>query len=330
MKLPEEEISYIGIFRALQLGDLLCSIPAVRALRQTYPHAKIALIGLPTMSTLADRFPNYFDEFIIFPGYLGLPEQGYDPELFEQFLTDMQSRKFDLIVQMQGNGSIVNQLLKSFKSRYLAGFCERDGEESDLFLKYPDYGHEVTRHLALMAHLGIDIRTGGRLEFPLIEHDFDIFSKSILKPLVSPYICLHPGSRGSWRQWPPLYFAATADLCIKKGFQVVITGTRSELALAEQVAAAMLYEPLILAGKTSLGEVAALLSRSQGLISNCTGVSHIAAALEVRSVVISMDGEPKRWGPINTELHHTIDWTKSADYDLVADAVRSLFLDKKL
>jgi ADP-heptose:LPS heptosyltransferase len=57
-----------------------------------------------------------------------------------------------------------------------------------------------------------------------------------------------------------------------------------------------------------------LIESAYLLISNCTGVSHIAAALETPSLVISMDGEPERWGPINTRFHHTIDWTRNPDF----------------
>ena len=67
--------SSIVIFRALQLGDMLCAVPALRAIRDGYPRARIVLIGLPWASELGRRYPAYLDGFIDFPGYPGLPEQ---------------------------------------------------------------------------------------------------------------------------------------------------------------------------------------------------------------------------------------------------------------
>jgi ADP-heptose:LPS heptosyltransferase len=324
MTVLSAEIKKIAIFRALQLGDVMCSIPAIRALRNAFPEARISFIGLPGMKDLIGRFAAYVDEFVAFPGYPGLPEQPYDAELFSVFLRDVQKEKFDLILQMQGNGSVVNDMIGLFGARYLAGFCRYAEDAGTLMLPYPNYGHEINRHLMLMAHLGIPGTSSADLEFPLFDADFEALEnrKLLLEP--QRYVCLHPGSRGSWRQWPPLYFALAADLCAEKGYQVVITGTKEELELTGKVAGLMRHIPIISSGKTDLGSVAALISNARGLIANCTGVSHVAAALRVPSVVISMDGEPERWGPLNKELHRTIDWTTGPEISEVLEAVLSM------
>jgi ADP-heptose:LPS heptosyltransferase len=61
-----------------------------------------------------------------------------------------------------------------------------------------------------------------------------------------------------------------------------------------------------LAGKTSLGSLAALLKKSRLLICNDTGTSHIAAGLKVPSVIITTGSDPYRWAPLNEELHTTL------------------------
>lgn len=101
MKIPASEGRKIIVFKALQLGDLLCSIPAIRALRNAYPHAEITLAGLPWAKSLIMRFPQYFDKYIWFPGYPGLPEQEVNPTAFDEFLLKIQREKYYLALQMQ-------------------------------------------------------------------------------------------------------------------------------------------------------------------------------------------------------------------------------------
>ncbi|AYL95227.1 glycosyltransferase family 9 protein [Mucilaginibacter celer] len=298
MKLPVQEIKKIGIFRALQLGDLLCTIPAIRALRRAYPHAEIILLGLPWAKGFTERFDHYFNGFIHFPGFPGLPEQYFDAKVFPVFIEQMQAEQFDLLLQMQGNGSVVNPMMELFGAKHLAGF-KTDGHyapDNGFFLDYPNHGSEIDRHIALMEHLGC-ANPGNELEFPLSNADLLELGQLNLPIEPQRYVCIHPGSRGSWRQWPVNYFAALADFCIDQGYQAVITGTNDEAEITDAMISQMKNTPIDTTGKTSLGAVGALIWDAALLISNCTGVSHIAAAFKTPSIVISMDGEPHRWGP---------------------------------
>lgn len=320
-----EKIKSIIIFRALQLGDLLCSIPAFRALRNAFPTSHIAIAGLPWMKMLPERFPRYFDEFIWFPGYPGLPEQPFQAEQTARFLLNITQRKFDLALQMQGNGTIVNPMIELFGASIFAGFFIKNDyhPDSPFFLEYPDGISEIHRHLLLMKHLGIK-SDDDALEFPVSNKDQADLKESFGLP-GHKYICVHAGSRGAYRQWPTRNFAYVADRCFDYGYNIVLTGTSDELPIVERVASQMKNSPLIAAGKTNLGAMAALLDGSEGLISNCTGISHVSSALKVKSVVISMDGEPERWAPLNRDLHTTIDWTRAPDFDLVLKAVDARF-----
>lgn len=325
MKIPEYKIKKIAVFRALQLGDMLCAVPALRALHHAYPNASITLLGLPWARALTERFPHYIHSFKHFPGYPGLPEQKTDARSFTPFLKEVQQEHYDLVLQMQGNGSIVNPMVELLGGKYTAGFCLKDDycPDKNLFLEYPTGIHEIERHLRLMNYLGLS-SCGVDLEFPLYKKDYEEYSRLAFPIQPQKYVCVHPGSRGAWRQWPVDYFATLADYCAQQGLQVVLTGTKEEMDIVNEVAKKLKTAAVMAAGKTSIGAVGVLIENALLLISNCTGVSHMAAAFETPSLVISMDGEPERWGPLNKQLHRTIDWKNTPDFELVLTELKSL------
>ena len=325
MLISRETTKHIAVFRALQLGDILCAVPALRNLRRNFPSATISFIGLPNTKALIERFPEYIDEFIPFSGYPGLPEQAFNQVAFEQFSGEMRG-KFDVIFQMQGNGTIVNQMLAKLEPKHLAGFSIDEDEliGNPMMMRYPDFGHESLRHLNLLTALGLSV-SDTEMEYPLYKEDYLKFEELNLQ-ISRKYICIHPGSRAAWRQWPTSYFAKIGDLCHNAGYQIMLTGTESEKSLVSEVAEQMKNQALNLSGQTDLGTIGVLLKQSSGLFANCTGVSHIAAGLKVPSVIISMDGEAERWAPMDEKLHYTIDWTKQPNLQIVEQAVAERFI----
>ena len=324
MKIPQHEVKKIGVFRALQLGDMLNAIPAVRALRYAYPEAEITLIGLPWAASFVKRFSKYFDSFLPFPGYTGLPEQPFNENHYQLFLSKVREDRFDLLLQMQGNGTVVNEMMLQWNATYIAGFHnEQSFVHSPLFLPYPEFGSEIHRHLLLMQHLGLSLH-GDHLEFAVTKEDEKEWQELQLFLPSQKYVCVHAGSRGAWRQWPPQHFAKMADYCAEKGWLPVLTGTKDEAAITQQVIEAMHHNAVNLTGRTSLGALALLVKHATCLIANCTGISHIASATKTPSIIISMDGEPQRWSPLNHEIHFVTDWTKEQDFSIPYHQLASL------
>lgn len=308
------DLPKIAVFRALQLGDLLCAIPALRALRAAFPRSEIVFIGLPWAEEFARRFAAYIDDFLPFPGYPGLPERVPDLAAIPVFLKEAQRRRFDLALQLHGSGSFVNSLAVLLGARLTAGyylpgeFCPNPA----LFLEYPDSEPEVRRHLALMEFLGVPLR-GDHLEFPVTEGDRREFALLDRRFGLTrhEYVCVHPGSQLPSRRWPPERFAAVSDILARRGFQVVLTGSASEAPLTRAVSDFMRSPALDLAGTTSLGGLAALLDGAQLLVSNDTGLSHLAAARRIPSVIVANGSDPGRWAPLDRDLHRVLSYQVS-------------------
>jgi ADP-heptose:LPS heptosyltransferase len=299
----------VAVFRALALGDLLCAVPALRALRAALPDAEITLIGLSWAESFARRFSRYLDGFIAFPGYPGLPESPARIKAIPAFLADVQARRFDLALQLHGSGGITNPLVSLFGARQSAGYVV-PGEycpDPERFLPYPADEPEVRVHLRLMAFLGVPLQ-GEALEFPLSEADDAALGAlpEVRDLRAGEYICVHPGARLRSRRWPPERFAAVADALAGCGVRVVLTGSAGEADLTRAVAAAMRAPALDLAGRTDLGALAALVRDARLLISNDTGLSHVAAALRVPSVVIASGSDVRRWAPLDRVRHRLL------------------------
>ncbi|HEX7048452.1 MAG TPA: glycosyltransferase family 9 protein [Gammaproteobacteria bacterium] len=299
----------IAIFRALNLGDLLCAIPAVRALRARYPNANITLIGLPSMADLAQRFSKYFDSFASFPGVPGLPEQSFDPEAFVQFLQRERQEHYDLVLQMHGKGAITNSLVCMLGARRYAGYFDPGAfcPDATKFMPYPEGIPEVRRHLKLMQFLGIAPK-GEAIEFPITPDEcaqLDVLSARHGFGR-QQYVCIHPGARDVRRWWAPDKFAQVADVLASRGNTVVFTGTADEHDGVQRVQEKMSRSSINLAGETDLGVLAALIGRARLLVSNDTGVSHLAAAMGTPSVVIFLTSDPARWAPLDRERHRIV------------------------
>lgn len=298
----------IVVFRALQLGDMLCAIPALRTLRRAYPRAHIALVGLPWCASFATRFACYIDEFIEFPGYPGLPEIAPDVAAIPPFLAAMQQRRFDAAIQLHGSGSVVNNLLMLFGAKCRAGFFV-PGEycpDPTRFMAWPGDRQEILRYTALMDYLGLE-STGPELEFLSTPADRDEFARLELQPMLGgrPYIIMHPGAQLQSRRWPPERFAHIVRM-LPDDYAIVLTGSAAERSVTSAVRAAAQRELIDLTGKTTLGALALLLQGAQLLVSNDTGLSHIAAALRVPSVIICSASDPQRWAPLNHALHSVV------------------------
>ena len=299
----------IAVFRALQLGDLLCVVPALRALRTACPTSEITIIGLPWARAFVERFPHYLDRFIEFPGFPGLPEQPWNALRLLRFLAVVRSKKIDLVLQMHGCGPIVNPLTAWFGGRQTAGFFlpETQRPPSEGFMPFPAHEPEIRQHIRLMEFLGFPAR-GDALEFPLFDRDREEFRALCRRTGLQPgnYVCIHPGAQLASRRWPVQRFAAVADALAAWNLQIVLTGIESEKPLTGAVARHMHAPAIDLAGRTSLGGVAAVIANARLLIANDTGVSHLAAALKTPSVIIASGSDPGRWAPLNRNLHRVL------------------------
>ena len=292
---------------------MLCAIPALRALRAGLPDARVTLVGLPWAQAIVDRFPRYVDDLVRFPGFPGIPEAPPAVGELPAFLAAMQARRFDLAVQMHGSGPISNPFTVLLGASRTAGSClpghyRPDGD----FVRYRDDLHEIRRLTAITRALGMP-DSGDELEWPVTAADRAELSAEADGLLADTYAVVHVGANHGARCWAPERFAAAAGRIAAEGVQVVLTGTARDAAVTAAVRSAMSAKPLDLTGRTTLGALGALVSDARLVLCNDTGVSHVAAALRVPSVVVFSASDPRRWAPLDRERHVAVHAARGRD-----------------
>jgi len=341
----------IAVVRALQLGDMLVAVPALRALRAGYPDAEITLIGLPWAASFAARLDRYVNRFLPFPGWPGIDEVSYDEARTERFIAEARAHDYDLVIQMHGSGGQSNPFALALGARVTAGYYDgphphpmriglsalRSRQPNRLSLTrergaggegirspspahgrgaggegvlwpaapYPHDQPEVLRNLGLTTLLGCPDRDAA-LEFPLLSEDH-AEADALLEPLAGddrPLIGIHAGARPPARRWPPARFAAVADnLARRHDAHIILIGGPGEEETVAAVAERMSARALNLAGRTSLGGLAALLARLSLFIGNDSGPAHLAEAVGAPTVRLFGPADVDRWAPRDRTRH---------------------------
>jgi len=299
----------VGVFRALYLGDLLCAIPAVRALKRANPSMALTLLGLPRASEFAARFAHYFEAFIAIPPTPELHAADSNPLGLAEARAECRARSFDAVLQLHGSGPQSNAVVLGMGAKHVAGFHPSGAPppEGGSFWPHPERGTEVERLLALVSALGIP-GAGTGLEFPITAEDEAAYEALARRQglRAGEYVCVHPGGKLASRRWPPASFARVADALAAQDYRVVFTGTASERGITREVRDAMRHEAVDVAGETRLGALGVLIDRAALLVSNDTSVVHIAAALGTPSVTVACGSDTARWAPADASLHRTL------------------------
>jgi ADP-heptose:LPS heptosyltransferase len=315
----------IAVFHALNLGDLLCATPALRAIRGRFPAAEITFIGRPWAEEFVARLSTV-DQFLPFPGYPGIAESPTDAARQVQ-----RWPRFDLAIQMHGSGEVSNGFVATLGAPRSVGFGPPRDQRLSTALSWVESEPEPLRWLRLAEAIGA-APAGLHTEFPVAAAERASAAALIGLPDERPVIGLHVGSSDPSRRWPARSFARLGDrLAEQRQPWIVLTGSNQERSLTAAVRRAMKNPAIDLAGMTDLGEFAAVISALDLLVTNDTGASHVAAAMRTPSVVLFGPSRPGRWAPLDRRRHQVIDAAThpSAPGDGVA-ALRALAVDDVL
>jgi len=117
-------------------------------------------------------------------------------------------------------------------------------------------------------------------------------------------LALCPGAEyGAAKRWPASYFAEVARHKIAQGWQVWLFGSDKDKAAAEQIKSEVSGDCIDFTGRTSLAEAVDLLSLADTVVTNDSGLMHVAAALDKKIIALYGSSDPNFTPPLNTKAH---------------------------
>lgn len=296
----------IALFHAKALGDFIVTLPALAAIKETYPDAELVLLAKSWVRAFLATRPSMIDRVISIPALSTLNKPVNSTEI-ERFCAAMKAEKFDIILQMQGDGKTINSFINKFGAGLTAGMRNPPAEPLDRSIPYVHYQNEVLRNLEIAALIGAyTSKLEPRLEVTQSDEQEAAIVRAAIKD--RPYVVIHAGADDIRRLWPASKFAEVADSLIKKGYEVVLTGVPKETEIVTNLMQAM-NNTAIPCTSLGLGGLAALLQGSALVISNDTGPLHLARAVGASTVGILWAPNVVNWGPLSRSRHRlAISW----------------------
>lgn len=271
----------IAVLRPNAVGDFMFCLPALHALKQSYPEAEIVYLGLPWHANFLAGRPGPVDRSVVVPPLPGIgvgAGEPFDPLPVERFLEVMRAEKFDLALQMYGGGRHANPLLRQIDARLSVGMRTADAAPLDRCISY---GGLVNRRLQLLEVAALAGAKAWPMKRQLQSTGSDRQLAAQLVPVVpgQKLVVVQPGASDARRRWPAARFAAVADALVEEGALLAINGAADEAPVVGAVIEAMRYPAVNLVGRASLGALCGLLERAALVVSNDTGPLHMALAL---------------------------------------------------
>lgn len=256
------------VLRALGLGDLLVSVPALRGIRRARPEARVVLATPTWLEPVVD---------LVDAVDVLLPTSGLEVPL------DLTPGRTEIAVDLHGNGPESRSRCEAVEPQRLVGFRAPgwDGPQ------WRPGGLERERWADLVTWHGMPAQPD------------DLAIRRPDRPSPAPgCVVVHVGAAYGSRAWPVASFAAVARSLAAQGDQVLVTGGGGDRERAAAVAdAAGLGEDAVLAGRLGLGAFAALVAEASLVVTADTGAGHLASAYARPSVVIFGPAPPEQWGP---------------------------------
>jgi heptosyltransferase-3 len=280
-------VKRILVIRGGAIGDFILTLPALKALRDAYPAAHIELLGYARVADLVkQRF--YFNEvrsieYAALAGFFGKGTP-LDGELQSYF------RSFDLIISYLYDPDQIfeNNLRRAGAENIVIG----PG-------KLNHNGHATEQLTAPMRELDVPV-----LDFTpriFVSAQDREFRHLFVQGMDEPLVVLHPGSGGTHKNWPIARWIEIGHNLLSSGRSLIVLSGEADEAQTGELRRTWGSRSVRFARNLALNQVAALLEHSR-FIGHDSGISHLAAAVGAKCLLLFGPTDPNIWAPRHEDV----------------------------
>lgn len=309
----DESSMNILIVRLSALGDVIHTLIAAEHLKRHFPGCTITWVIEEHTADLIKFYPAI--DRVIITRQKHWYKDLHDIKFYhvareiQQFLRELRQDHYDLIIDFQG----------LFKSGILAFFARgnrkigymnaREGSTMFYSEKAPSpdfHDHAIKRHMALLNYLGIH-ESSISLSFPFNKEDEENVERLFCNEQVDrkkALVCFHPSALWETKRWAKEKVAKLCDLLQQESCcQVLLVGSEEDKTYLDHICSFVNQEVKNLSGKTSLRELACLISKSDLMVSMDSGPMHLSSAVGTPVIALFGPTAPWRTGPFGKDDH---------------------------
>lgn len=294
--LTQVQAERICIIKPSALGDVVQTMPLIPLMKERFPGSSISWVINRELSPLLEGH-SQLDQIIPFDRRGPLSS-------WKRTLAELRQGEFDLVFDLQGLARTAIMNLATRAPLRVGMESAREGARFTCHYSVPDTGRFVPAYLRywrVAEALGMK-HVSCSTEVPFTDED-RIWAARQLATIGPRVLAIHPGARWRTKRWPVERFAVVACKAIRTyGYSVAILGSPAETQVAEQVERLINHfipetDVLNLTGRTSLKQLAAILSASDICLTNDSGPMHLAAAVGTSVLGVFTCTTPERSGP---------------------------------
>ena len=282
------------VIKLRYIGDVLLATPMVRAIKAARPDVRVTMMVNRGTEDVLSGNPDLDEVVALDKGSLAAQSR---------LIAGLRGRQFDTVIDLT-DGDRSAFLTRISGAPVRIGFNDehrwRGRYYTEVVQPVPGVRHRIDRDLEALKPLSIQAGSKDPQLWLTLEekNSADRLLDQLGVQRSQSMVILQPGARYWFKAWPPERFAELADhLTSQYGCQVLIGGSDQDIDLAQQIRQMAKSRPIIMAGRTTIKEFAAIAKKSALFVGNDSGAMHIAAAVGTPMVALFGPANPCEWGP---------------------------------